>query len=79
MLDVVKGEVGRTAPAVDVDLIGLDAHIADLGIESIALLEVVSALEQRYAVHLPDRELSSLITVGDLVAAIRRLAPNGAP
>jgi acyl carrier protein len=55
---------GRPAPAI-----GLDDDIAGLGLDSLAMLELVAWSEERLGVRVPDEELTTLRTVGDLVAA----------
>jgi len=45
----------------------LDTAIVDLGIESLALYEVISELERRSGIVLTDAELVAVRTVGDLL------------
>jgi acyl carrier protein len=44
-----------------------DTQIADLGIESLALYEVLGEMERRYGVHFTDAELVAVRTVADLL------------
>jgi len=48
------------------DGLGLDTQVADLGIESVALLEVIGYLEDELGVHFPEARLREVRTVGDL-------------
>lgn len=50
-----------------------DALERDLGIDSLALLELVQALENRLCVPVPDEETARLRTVADLHALVERL------
>lgn len=55
----------------------LNDDLIDLGIGSIAALEIAAALQTRYGVHIPEPELIDLRTVADFVALIeRRLAAS---
>ena len=46
----------------------------DLDIDSLTMVEVVVACEERFGVRIPDEALESLTTVGDAVAYIRGAA-----
>jgi acyl carrier protein len=49
-------------------------EIAQLGLDSVATMEVIGALEEKLAVRFPDEELATLKSVGDLTALVRRMA-----
>lgn len=51
-----------------------DTEIADLGLDSVATMEVIGALEEKLSVRFPDEELATLKSVGDLTALVRRVA-----
>ncbi len=57
-------------PAVDVQLD--KSFTDDLDIDSLSMVEVVVAAEERFAVTIPDDEVKNLATVGDAVAYIER-------
>ena len=44
----------------------------DLGIDSMTMLEVIVALEDRFGLLIPDDEWSQFSTVGDLAAHLER-------
>ncbi len=44
----------------------------DLDVDSLSMVEVVVAAEERFGVSIPDDEVKSLKTVGDAVAYIER-------
>jgi len=46
------------------------AFIEDLGADSLALVELVLALEERFAITIPDTEADKLRTVGDAVTFV---------
>ena len=52
--------------------------LRSLGLDSLDQLELVSALEERLEVCIPDRALTGVETVGDLIAALAAL-PAGQP
>lgn len=49
-----------------------DANLSDLGVESVASLEIAGYIEDKLAIRFPDDELSELSTVGDVVELIHR-------
>ena len=50
--------------------------IATLGMDSVAVMELVSYFEEKLEVRIPDEELSRIKTVKDLRDAIARLLPD---
>lgn len=50
-----------------------DTEIAQLGLDSVATMEVIGALEEKLSVRFPDEELATLKSVGDLTALVRRV------
>ena len=54
----------------------LDTLIAGLGMDSVAVMELVSYFEEKLSVRIPDEELSRIRTVGDLRDAIAKLLPD---
>jgi acyl carrier protein len=53
-----------------------DTVIATLGMDSVAVMELVSYFEEKLEVRIPDEELSRIKTVRDLRDAIQRLLPD---
>jgi acyl carrier protein len=47
---------------------------SDLDVDSLDLVEVVKALEDRYDVEIADGRLKSIATVGDAVSLVQELA-----
>ncbi len=50
--------------------------ISALGMDSVAVMELVSYFEEKLGVRIPDEELSRIRTVKDLRDAIARLMPD---
>ncbi len=46
------------------------SFIDDLGADSLDIVELVMALEEQFAISIPDEEAESIKTVGDVVAYI---------
>jgi len=46
----------------------------DLGLDSLAVMELVADAEERFAITIPNELLMDLVTVDDVVKAITRLA-----
>ena len=51
----------------------LDSQWADLDVDSLELVELVKALEDRYAIQIADEELKPIRGVGDAVRLVQRL------
>lgn len=72
----VAEHLGLTLPELQPDALLAE----DLGIDSLAAVELVMALEDLYDVRLPDDALADVHTYGDLVAALEsRLAGRTTP
>jgi len=53
-----------------------DTVISQLGMDSVAVMELVSYFEEKLEVRMPDEELARVNTIGDLQTLIQRLMPN---
>jgi acyl carrier protein len=53
-----------------------DTLIATLGMDSVAIMELVSWFEEKLSLRIPDEELGKLRTVRDLRDLMARLAPD---
>jgi acyl carrier protein len=51
----------------------LDSQWADLDVDSLELVELVKALEDRYGITIADSELKPIKGVGDAVSLVQRL------
>jgi acyl carrier protein len=51
----------------------------DLDVDSLDLVELVKALEDRFGVSIADGRLKAIKTVGDAVGLVQELASEGAP
>ena len=68
-LAVILNEVAGVDQAkVSADKSFLD----DLEVDSLSMVEVVMAAEDKFGVKIPDEEVKNLITVGDAVAFIKK-------
>jgi acyl carrier protein len=53
-----------------------DTVIATLGMDSVAIMELVSWFEEKLGLQIPDEELGKIRTVRDLRDTVARLAPD---
>ena len=53
-----------------------DTVISSLGMDSVAVMELVSFFEEKLNVRIPDEELSKIRTVGDLRDTLQKLMPD---
>jgi len=68
LADIVNEIAG--VPAADVQLD--KSFTDDLDIDSLSMVEVVVAAEEKFDVKIPDDEVKNLATVGDAVAFVER-------
>jgi acyl carrier protein len=47
-----------------------DTRFEDLGADSLDVVEIVMSCEERFGVEIPNREATSLVTVGDAVRCV---------
>jgi acyl carrier protein len=73
LADIVNDVAGIPADDVQLDKSFTD----DLDVDSLSMVEVVVAAEEKFDVKIPDDEVKNLNTVGDAVAFIER-ARSGA-
>jgi len=59
------------------DNLSRDTVISQLGMDSVAVMELVSFFEEKLSLRLPDEDLARINTVGDLCSLIEKLLPPG--
>ena len=70
-------ELVNEVTGIDADDVQLDKSFTeDLDVDSLSMVEVVVAAEEKFDVKIPDDEVKNLKTVGDAVAFIEQ-AQNG--
>ena len=73
MLQKVQ-EMLAEALNVSVSEVGADAKIVeDLGADSLDVVELLSRLEDEFGITIPDDDVETLVTVGDVAAEIEKL------
>lgn len=65
VFEVDQKEIGEVTTSTE---------IAQLGLDSVATMEVIGALEEKLEVRFPDEELATLKSIADLTALVRRLS-----
>jgi acyl carrier protein len=58
----------------DAETAELDSTWGDLDVDSLDLVEVVKALEDRYEIQIPDARLKDIASVRDAVTLVKELA-----
>ncbi len=76
VLTGVAEVLGRIAK-VDPVNVGAEQTFADLGIDSVTMVDVVVAAEDRFGVMLLDDDWSQFTNVGDAVGYIQQMAATG--
>lgn len=64
-----KVESGKTFPEIT-----RDTKIAALGIDSVAMMEIVGCIEDELDIVIPDEKLAQLQSVGDIERVVREQA-----
>jgi acyl carrier protein len=62
----------------DLSFVQEDSPIADLGIDSLAMLELVGTMERELRIRVPDEQLVGLETVRQLLELVERRMPQTA-
>ena len=66
-------DITNEVAGTDTDDVQLDKSFTeDLDIDSLSMVEIVVACEEKFGVTIPDEEVKNLKTVGDAVAYIER-------
>jgi acyl carrier protein len=68
LAEIVNEVAGVPADSVQMD----KAFTDDLDIDSLSMVEVVVAAEEKFGVRIPDEDVKTLVTVADAVAYIHR-------
>src|SRR5262245_19919485 len=80
VLEVVTALARELHPQRRLRDVGLDASLErDLGYDSLGRVELLSRLEKRFGVRLPEETLGTAETPRDLLAAIAGAAPGTTP
>ena len=51
----------------------------DLGVDSLAMIELLFKIEEAFDLEIPDEDLSTITTVGDVIAYVERRLDKAAP
>jgi len=66
-------EIVNEVAGVDAADVALEkSFVDDLDIDSLSMVEIVVAAEEKFGVRIPDEEVKNLKTVGDAVSFIER-------
>jgi acyl carrier protein len=71
-------ELARVAPDIDIATIGADDHLQhDLGLDSMDILNLVSALHDRMGIDIPEADYGRIATRAKAVAYLVESGRNG--
>ncbi len=54
-----------------------DTVISKLGLDSVAIMELISYFEEKLEIRLPDEDLANVKTLGDLAGVVKTRLPDG--
>lgn len=76
LVDELRELLAATVEDVSVEEVGLDSDLRDdLGVDSLALLEVIAAIEDRWQIQVPMDDTVRLTTVREIVGHLRSAVP----
>jgi acyl carrier protein len=78
ILQSIRDELTRIK-VPDAEKATMDTDWRDIDVDSLDLVELVTALEDRFGVKIADGELKEIAGVGDAVRLVQRLSDAGAP
>jgi len=78
ILQAIRDELVRIK-VPDAEKASMESDWRDMDVDSLDLVELVTALEDRFGVKIADGELKEISGVGDAVRLVQRLSDAGAP
>lgn len=78
VLERVRSKVANQLNVEEDKISPESSFIEDLGADSLDVVELVMALEDEFGIVIPDDQSEKIVTVGDAVAFIERLAKESA-
>ena len=69
LLDVFRATATEVAER-DFHAVAESSKIAELGIDSLGMLEIIGSLERALRIQIPDESLAGVVTVEDLLNAV---------
>ena len=69
LLDVFRATATEVAEK-DFNGVAETSTIAELGIDSLGMLEIIGSLERELKIQIPDESLAGIVTVKDLLNAV---------
>lgn len=69
LLEILRACAGESEPVADVGEVA-EADLAELGYDSLAVLEATSRVERRFGISLPEDEMTEARTPGRFVALV---------
>ncbi|WP_428309574.1 acyl carrier protein [Hydrocarboniphaga sp.] len=70
------GDALKAAVSRPVEIEGRTRIVQDLGLDSLAVMNLMMALEDHYDVSIPLDRVAEIVTVDDLVKAVTQLTQN---
>jgi len=78
VLQAIRDELVRIK-VPDAEKASMESDWRDMDVDSLDLVELVTALEDRFGVKIADGELKEISGVGDAVRLVQRLSDAGTP
>jgi acyl carrier protein len=68
----------RQVSGKNIGTVSADQRIAELGLDSVSVMEMVGTIEEKLSVQLADDELTKINTFGDLAGLLEKLTKKAA-
>jgi acyl carrier protein len=77
ILSLIRTALNEVAPnrTADFEKVAFDDKISDLGLDSIATMEMVGFIEEKIDATFPDEELAQVAAISDLAGLVRGSVP----
>ncbi len=75
----VEAETVKKLVAVQLGAVSVsenDRIVEDLGAESMDIVNIIAAVEERYGIHIDESLMPDIATVGGLIGLVQRLLPG---
>ncbi len=75
--DDIREVIAEIGEIDEIESISDDTHfINDLGLDSMMLLEVLSTLEQKYNITIPEDQFPNMVTLNQCVQTVQKFLDN---
>ena len=71
MFEKIRGCIASQLGIDEEEIKMESSFVNDLGADSLDIVELIMALEEKYDIEIPDEEVEKIVTVGDIVEYVK--------